>query len=166
LCGARAAEFTIAGTSQCLNPVRRDWAFDMLAKLDLPSRIFPKVVPPGTFLGRLRESVCAQTGLGSVRVVAPAAHDTASAVAAIPTAGTGRANWAYISSGTWSVMGVETPNALLSERVLELNLTNEGPLAGATMQKGLRSARPFFGLWRIGAVGGGGQRGGGHHRPG
>jgi rhamnulokinase len=144
LCGARAAEFTIAGTSQCLNPVRRDWAFDMLAKLDLPSRIFPKVVPPGTFLGRLRESVCAQTGLGSVRVVAPAAHDTASAVAAIPTAGTGRANWAYISSGTWSVMGVETPNALLSERVLELNLTNEGGIDGAF---GL--LKNITGLWLV-----------------
>ncbi|HEY3914776.1 MAG TPA: FGGY family carbohydrate kinase, partial [Verrucomicrobiae bacterium] len=126
LCGSRSAEFTNATTSQCLNPLTRDWAFDLLAKFDLPTRIFPKIVPPGTELGRLRESVSARTGLGPIKVIAPPTHDTASAVAAIPTNNTGKMNWVYISSGTWSLMGVETQNALLSDRVEQLNLTNEG----------------------------------------
>jgi rhamnulokinase len=144
LCGSRVAEFTDATTSQCLNPVRRDWAFDLLSKFGLPARIFPKIVPPGTELGRLRQSVSQCTGLGPVKVVAPPTHDTASAVAAIPTANTGAANWAYISSGTWSLMGVETQNALLSERVLQLNFTNEGGIDGT-----FRLLKNITGLWLV-----------------
>ena len=78
LCGSRVAEFTDATTSQCLNPVTRDWAFDLLKKFDLPERIFPKIVPPGTELGRLRQSVCERTGLAAIKVIAPPTHDTAS----------------------------------------------------------------------------------------
>jgi len=144
LCGSRIAEFTNATTSQCLNPIKRDWAFDMLKKFGLPPRIFPKVVPPGTELGRLRESVSQQTGLGRIKVVAPPTHDTASAVAAIPTANTGRSNWAYISSGTWSLMGIETPNAVLSDRVLQLNFTNEGGIDGT-----FRLLKNITGLWLV-----------------
>ena len=144
LCGSRVAEFTDATTSQCLNPVRRDWAFDMLKKFGLPARIFPKVVPPGTELGRLRESVSQRTGLGRIKVVAPPTHDTASAVAAIPTANTGRSDWAYISSGTWSLMGIETPNAVLTDRVLQLNFTNEGGIDGT-----FRLLKNITGLWLI-----------------
>jgi len=144
LCGSRVAEFTNATTSQCLNPITRDWAFDMLQKLGLPARIFPKVVPPGTELGWLRESVSQRTGLGRIKVVAPPTHDTASAVAAIPTANTGRSDWAYISSGTWSLMGIETPNAVLSERVLQLNYTNEGGVDGT-----FRLLKNINGLWLV-----------------
>ena len=144
LCGSRVAEFTNATTSQCLNPITRDWAFDMLQKLGLPARIFPKVVPPGTDLGWLRESVSQRTGLGRIKVVAPPTHDTASAVAAIPTANTGRSDWAYISSGTWSLMGIETPNAVLSERVLQLNYTNEGGVDGT-----FRLLKNINGLWLV-----------------
>ncbi len=144
LCGSRVAEFTNATTSQCLNPVNRDWAFDMLKKFGLPARIFPKIVPPGTELGRLRESVSQRTGLGRIKVVAPPTHDTASAVAAIPTANTGRTDWAYISSGTWSVMGIESPNALLTDRVLQLNFTNEGGIDGT-----FRVLKNITGLWLV-----------------
>ncbi len=144
LCGSRVAEFTNATTSQCFNPTTRDWAFDLLGKLGLPARIFPEIVPPGTELGRLRESVSARTGLGAIKVIAPPTHDTASAVAAIPTANTSKANWAYISSGTWSLMGVETQDALLSDRVLQLNLTNEGGIDGT-----FRLLKNITGLWLV-----------------
>ena len=144
LCRSRVAEFTNASTTQCLNPVRRDWALDLLRKLDLPTKIFPQVVPPGTALGALRESVAARTGLGRIQIVAPPTHDTASAVAAILTANTGRTDWAYISSGTWSLMGVETQNAVLSPRVLELNLTNEGGIDGT-----FRLLKNITGLWLV-----------------
>ena len=144
LCGSRAAEFTDATTSQCVNPVKRDWARDMLKKIGLPTHIFPKIVPPGTELGRLRPSVSQRTGLGRIKVVAPPTHDTASAVAAIPTANTGRSDWAYISSGTWSLMGIETPNAVLTDRVLELNFTNEGGIDGT-----FRLLKNITGLWLV-----------------
>jgi rhamnulokinase len=144
LCGSRCAEFTEATTSQCVNPVKRDWDLDLLNKLGLPGRIFPPIVPPGTVLGTLRPSVSRHTGLGPVKVVAPPSHDTASAVAAIPTGATGRANWAYISSGTWSLMGIETQNATLSERVLQLNFTNEGGIDGT-----FRLLKNITGLWLV-----------------
>jgi len=144
LCGSLTAEFTNATTSQCLNPITRDWAFDLLQKFGLPAGIFPKVAAPGTELGRLRPSVSQQTGLGRIKVVAPPTHDTAAAVAAIPTASTGRGDWAYISSGTWSLMGVETQNAVLSERVLQLNYTNEGGMDGTFLL-----LRNITGLWLV-----------------
>jgi rhamnulokinase len=144
LCGSHVAEFTDATTSQCLNPISRDWAWNMLDKFGLPRRIFPKVVPPGTELGRLRESVAQRTGLGRIKVVAPPTHDTASAVAAIPTANTGRSDWAYISSGTWSLMGIETPNAVMTDQVLQLNFTNEGGIDGT-----FRLLKNITGLWLV-----------------
>jgi rhamnulokinase len=144
LCGSRVAEFTNATTSQCYNPIKRDWAFDMLEKFGLPARIFPNIVPPGTELGRLRESVSQQTGLSRIKVIAPPTHDTASAVAAIPTTHTGQSNWAYVSSGTWSLMGIETPNAVMSERVLQLNFTNEGGIDGT-----FRLLKNISGLWLV-----------------
>ncbi len=144
LCGSRVAEFTNATTSQCLNPVKRDWAWDMLEKFGLPEIMFPKVVPPGTQLGRLRKSVSQRTGLGRIMVVAPPTHDTASAVAGIPTVNTGLNDWAYISSGTWSLMGIERLNAVLTERVLELNFTNEGGIDGT-----FRLLKNITGLWLV-----------------
>ena len=144
LCGSRVAEFTIASTSQCLNPVNRDWAIGLLKQFDLPIRIFPRVVPPGTLLGELRRDVAERTGLTQVNVVAPPSHDTASAVAGVPTANTGRANWAYLSSGTWSLMGVEVRQALLTARTQELNLTNEGGLDDT-----YRLLKNIMGLWLV-----------------
>jgi rhamnulokinase len=144
LCGSRVAEFTIASTSQCLNPLTRNWAGGLLKKFGLPARIFPKIVPPGTRLGTLRPEVAEKTGVGKIQVVAPPSHDTASAVAGVPTANTGKANWAYISSGTWSLMGVEVRKASLSARTQELNLTNEGGLDGT-----YRLLKNITGLWLV-----------------
>ena len=144
LCGSRVAEFTIASTSQCLNPLTRNWATGLLKKFGLPTRMFPKVVAPGTQLGTLRPGVADRTGLHKINVVAPPAHDTASAVAGVPTANTGKANWAYISSGTWSLMGAEVNKASLSARTQELNLTNEGGLDGT-----YRLLKNIMGLWLV-----------------
>jgi rhamnulokinase len=144
LCGSTEIEFTIASTSQCLSPVTRDWAKPLLKKFGLPAHIFTKPVPPGTNLGTLRPSVSDWTGLAGVKVVAPPSHDTASAVAGVPTANTGKANWAYISSGTWSLMGAEVAEASLSQRTLELNLTNEGGLDGT-----FRLLKNIMGLWLV-----------------
>lgn len=144
LCGARVAEYTIASTSQCLHPIRRDWNFDLLAEFGLPSRIFPRIVQPGTNLGTVRASIGERTGLRNVSVVAPPAHDTASAVAGVPTANTGRPNWAYLSSGTWSLLGAELAAPVLTPRALELNVTNEGGLDGT-----IRLLKNIIGLWLI-----------------
>src|SRR4051812_7171 len=103
LSGSRVVEFTNATTTQCFDPTRNQWAFEMLRKFELPAAIFPEVVLPGTRLGSLRESVASRTGLKRIEVVAPATHDTGAAVAAVPTQKTGACNWAYISSGTWSL---------------------------------------------------------------
>lgn len=142
--GSRVAEFTIASTSQCLNPVGRRWASGLLKKFGLPTRIFPKIVPPGSTLGVLRAGIAERTGLGRVKVIAPPAHDTASAVAGVPTTNTGKPNWAYLSSGTWSLMGVEVNQASLSARTQELNLTNEGGLDGT-----YRLLKNIMGLWLV-----------------
>jgi rhamnulokinase len=144
LCGSRVVEFTDGTTTQCMNPLTRNWASGLLKRFGLPTHIFPKVVPPGTRLGALRPGVADRTGLRKVNVVAPPTHDTASAVAGVPTANTGKANWAYISSGTWSLMGAEVKQASLSARTQELNLTNEGGLDGT-----YRLLRNITGLWLV-----------------
>ncbi|HID21696.1 MAG TPA: rhamnulokinase, partial [Planctomycetaceae bacterium] len=144
LCGSRVAEFTDATTTQCFSPTDGDWAFDMLRKLDLPTEMFPEIVEPGTKLGALRAEVASLTGLRRIDVVAPATHDTGSAVAAVPTDRTGSTDWAYISSGTWCLMGVEVQDAVLSERALQLNVTNEGGVDHT-----YRLLRNIMGLWLV-----------------
>ena len=144
LCGSRVVEFTNATTSQMLDPMKRDWAVDMLRKFQIPVSMLPEVVDPGTELGTLRNDVAERTGLGKIKVVAPATHDTGAAIAAIPTENTGQPNWAYISSGTWSLMGVEVADAILSERALELNVTNEGGIDGT-----FRLLKNIMGLWLV-----------------
>jgi rhamnulokinase len=144
LCGARAVEYTNGTTTQCLHALKREWASSLLRQFGLPRRIFPELVRPGAGLGRLRRSVAEASGLSGVRVVAPPSHDTASAVAGVPTSDTGKSSWAYISSGTWSLMGVETKQASLSSRTLALNFTNEGGLDGT-----FRLLKNIMGLWLV-----------------
>ncbi|MBM4156780.1 MAG: rhamnulokinase [Lentisphaerae bacterium] len=144
LCGSKVVEFTNGSTTQCMHPLRRNWSTGLLKAFGLPTRIFPKVVTPGTDLGALRATVAERTGLSGVRVVAPPTHDTASAVAGVPTANTGTPNWAYLSSGTWSLMGAEVQTAVLSDRALELNMTNEGGLDGT-----YRLLKNIMGLWLV-----------------
>jgi rhamnulokinase len=144
LCGAKQAEFTIASTSQFVHPLRRNWSLPLLKKLGLPAHFLSEIISPGTMLGAVRKSLAARAGLAGVKVVAPPSHDTASAVAGVPTANTGKANWAYLSSGTWSLMGVEVNQAALSLRALELNMTNEGGLDGT-----YRLLKNIMGLWIV-----------------
>jgi rhamnulokinase len=144
LSGSRVVEFTNATTTQMLNATSRDWAADLLDRLQIPRQMFPEVVNPGTSLGRLRPEIAALTGLKNVQVVAPATHDTGSAVAAVPTQSTGRPDWAYISSGTWSLMGLEVADAVLTPQALQRNVTNEGGLDGT-----YRLLKNIMGLWLV-----------------
>lgn len=144
MCGAKRAEFTIASTSQFVHPLRRDWSLPLLKKLGLPAHFLPKIVKPGTALGKFRKSLAERTGLTNVKVVTPPSHDTASAVAGVPTAHTGKTNWAYLSSGTWSLMGVEVKQPVLTPRALELNMTNEGGIDGT-----YRLLKNIMGLWLV-----------------
>lgn len=144
LCGSKVVEFTNATTTQFYHPQNRDWSIDLLRKFDIPTDIFPEVVPPGTRLGSLRKNVMQQTGLERIDVVAPATHDTGSAIAAVPTDRTGNANWAYISSGTWSLIGVEVQDAILTAEALSQNVTNEGGIDGT-----YRLLKNVMGLWLV-----------------
>ncbi|MGE0377124.1 MAG: rhamnulokinase family protein [Planctomycetaceae bacterium] len=144
LCGSRVVEFTNATTTQLLSAADRQWAGDLMRKFELPPHIFPEIVPPGTKLGSLRAEIASRTGLERVDIVAPATHDTGSAVAAVPTTQTGRANWAYISSGTWSLIGVEIQDAILTPEALAQNVTNEGGIDGT-----YRLLKNVMGLWLV-----------------
>jgi rhamnulokinase len=142
LTGVARAELTIASTSQFYDPRKKTWARDLLERLGLPTDILPEIVAPGTLLGPLLESVAEAAGLGAVPVYATGCHDTASAVAAVPAEG---ANWCYISSGTWSLMGAELDEPVINERVLAGNLTNE---IGAALGK-VRFLKNIAGLWLL-----------------
>jgi len=139
--GVKGNEFTDATTTQLYNPSNRNWARELMAAFSLPDRILGNIVPPGTVLGRLRAAVSDETGLDSVSVVAPASHDTGAAVAAVPAQGE---SWAYISSGTWSLMGVELPSPLINDQVLANNFTNEGGVENT-----IRLLKNIMGLWLV-----------------
>lgn len=147
LSGSKVVEFTNATTSQCYDPSTRDWSFDVLRKFEIPTEMFGEVVPPGTKLGQLRKEIADRTGLPRLDVIAPATHDTGAAVVAVPTEFTGSANWAYLSSGTWSLLGVEVNDAILTPRALELNVTNEGGVDGT-----YRLLKNIMGLWLISEI--------------
>ena len=122
LTGRRAAEYTNATSTQLFSCHHRRWATELAERIGIPSRLLPEVVGPGTLLGPLLASIVAETGLRNTpAVIVPATHDTASAVAAVPDLD---ASSAYISSGTWSLMGVEVPEPIVSARALALNFTN------------------------------------------
>ncbi len=142
LTGRKVAEYTIASTSQLFDGRDRRWATGLMARLDLPTRILPKVVPPGTVLGNVLPEVLESTGLrGDVPVIAPGSHDTASAVAAVPGLD---ARSLYISSGTWSLMGVEIDEPIMGERTHDLNFTNEGGVDNT-----IRLLKNIGGLWLL-----------------
>jgi rhamnulokinase len=140
--GERVAEFSIATTSQMYDPRKKDWARSMLLELGLPTHFLPKIVPSGTRLGNVRSDVASECGVGStIPVIAPGCHDTASAVAAVPASGS---DWCYISSGTWSLMGVEIDTPIINEKSLKLNYTNEGGVSG-----NFRFLKNIMGLWLV-----------------
>src|SRR5436190_4268807 len=160
LTGIKSNEATNASTTQFLNPKTKAWAIDLLDRLALPKHILGNIIQPGTRLGKIQAAVADDTGLASIDVIVPGTHDTASAVAAVPaasksllpegTSGSGPArqagptDWCYISSGTWSLMGVETPEPIINQRCYELNFTNEGGVGGTT-----RLLKNIAGLWLV-----------------
>lgn len=140
LCGSLVTERTNASTTQCWNPVIGAWTTDLLMQLGLPTTMLPPVVEPGTILGPVLPSLQAELGLA--QVIAPATHDTGSAIAAIPVTTT--EGWGYISSGTWSLVGVELSQPLLNSAALAANCTNEGGVFGTT-----RFLKNVMGLWLL-----------------
>ena len=142
LSGATAAEYTNATTTQIYHAHERRWATELLRDLGIPHHFLPQVLQPGTQIGQLLPAVASEVGLpASVRVVLPASHDTASAVAAVPHLD---ASSAYISSGTWSLVGVETSTPRTDARALAANVTNEGGVGGT-----IRLLKNVMGLWLL-----------------
>jgi rhamnulokinase len=139
LTGEAVCEYTIASTSQMLDPRTGDLSERLLESVGLTRSHFGRMVQPGTVIGVLTEEVQRMTGLGPVPVVAVAGHDTGSAVAAVPAKDE---HFAYLSSGTWSLMGIETREAIINDRSYELNFTNEGGIEGTT-----RFLKNICGMW-------------------
>ena len=139
--GIKCNEYTNASTSQMIHPGTRTWARDLIGAFGIPEKILGSLVQPATVLGPLRPSVASGAGVSSIPVIAPATHDTAAAVAAVPAQGE---SWAYISSGTWSLMGVETKTPKTDENTLRVNFTNEGGVGGT-----IRLLKNIMGLWLV-----------------
>lgn len=140
LCGSRVAEYTIASTSQLVDVRERTWSTRLLDAFGIPRDILPAIVTPGTRLGAIEAGVASETGLDAATpVIAPCGHDTAAAVAAIPAEGD---DWAFLSSGTWSLMGMELRESIATEEARALNFTNEGGIGGT-----IRFLKNIMGLW-------------------
>ena len=138
--GGPVAEASLASTTQLFDPATMDWARSLISKLGLPESIFPKVVPSGTVIGTLTAELQSETRLGDVKVVATCSHDTGAAVAAVPASE--EPGWAYLSSGTWSLLGVESPVPVVTEEARDLNFTNEVGYGGS-----VRLLKNIAGLW-------------------
>ena len=139
LTGEMVCEYTIASTAQLLDPRTKQLDPSLLASVGLSQDKFGRMVNPGDLIGNLRPEVQKETGLGAIPVVAVAGHDTASAVAAVPAA---NENFAYLSSGTWSLMGIETKDAIINRVSYDRNFTNEGGVEGTT-----RFLKNICGMW-------------------
>ena len=140
LTGEKGTEYTIATTTQLYNPTTKDWDWETIEQLGLPKKIFTKIDKTGTIRGHLRKELCEELGLNPAAFVAVGSHDTASAVAAIP----GKGSFAFCSSGTWSLFGVETDEPSLTPEIAAAGFSNEG-----TIQGGFRPLRTIIGMWII-----------------
>ena len=143
LTGNKTCEYTEATTGQLVNAETKDWDYELIDKLGYPRKMFQKLIMPGTSVGHFTEEVKAEVGF-DVEVVAPATHDTGSAVLAVPA---NDDDFIYISSGTWSLMGIEREKADCSKKSCEMNFTNEGGYAGR-----FRYLKNIMGLWMIQSV--------------
>lgn len=149
LSGIPKGEVTLASTTQLFDPRKGrsghgDWAWDLIGRLGLPRKIFPALVPPGTSLGPLLPGIAAETGLREAQVVATASHDTAAAVAAVPAEGGPAQDWAFLSSGTWSLIGAELPGPVIDAMSRRKNFTNEAGFGGTIMFR-----KNIVGLWIV-----------------
>jgi len=138
--GEKHSEYTMCTTTMMLDAVKRDWAYDLIEKFSIPTSMLTPVVMPGTLSGTLLDSVAADTGAGNVPYALVGTHDTASAVAAIP----GKGSFAFCSSGTWSLFGMEVDEPIMTDTVYNSKLSNEG-----TIQGGFRPLKNIMGLWII-----------------
>lgn len=141
LTGVQACEFTNATTTQFFDPRKGRWSTELFDSFGLPSNILPEIVPPGTRLGPIRDDIASECDVVDVPVVVPATHDTGSAVAAVPAQAD---DFAYISSGTWSLMGAEIQQPDVSQSALRYNFTNEGGVGGT-----YRFLKNIMGLWLV-----------------
>ncbi len=142
--GVKTNEQTNASTTQLLRPIDGQWSSKVLNALGIPSRLFSSCIQAGTVLGPLQAELAQRTGLNKVVTIVPATHDTAAAVLAVPASefAASKPRWCYISSGTWSLMGVELDRPNLTDKCSELNFTNEGGVQGST-----RLLKNISGLW-------------------
>lgn len=141
LTGEKAVEYSIASTSQMLDARRRDWAWELIDKLGFPREIFPRIVPCGTTIGKLSEDISRELGVGRIPVIAAAGHDTQAAIASVPAQ---EADYAYISCGTWSLMGVEADQPVINERSHAHSFTNEGGVDSK-----ISLLKNIMGLWLV-----------------
>lgn len=140
LTGVVACEYSNASTTQFLDWRTRNWACDLLNKLDIPTHLLPPIIAPGTEIGRLRTDLASAHDLAFTTVIAPACHDTGSAVAAVEAGGT----TAFLSSGTWSLLGTEVTSAVVTEKARRLNFTNEGGVGDT-----IRLLKNITGMWLL-----------------
>jgi rhamnulokinase len=141
LSGQITNEFTNATTTQCLDPMKRDWAKPVLDALNIPSHLFGPITDSGSLIGTLLPNIAEETGASGVQIVVPACHDTGSAVVAVPSQ---NQDFAWLSSGTWSIMGAEVRQPSLDEKALQYNFTNEGGVFGTW-----RLSKNITGLWLV-----------------
>ncbi len=141
LTGRKVCEYTDASTSGMMDQTTRQFDKPLLEELGIPTGVLLPIVPSGTVIGPLKEEIARESGLGPVKVVAVAGHDTASAIAAVPA---GDERFAYLSSGTWSLMGIETAAPIINDESSRLNFTNEGGIEGTT-----RFLKNITGMWLL-----------------
>jgi rhamnulokinase len=140
--GVMKSEYTIASTTGLIDPAKREWSWELIDKFGIGRHIFPGIVEPGTILGPLLPGIASRTGLNpGIPVIATACHDTASAVASVPAS---EGSWSFLSSGTWSLMGVELQKPVLSPAAMKYNFTNEGGVNGT-----IRFLKNLAGLWPV-----------------
>ncbi len=141
LCGKAYAEYTLASTSQLMDMRTGKWSEEIFNKLILPINIMPEIIAPATIVAPLKPDIASRLGCEPIPVIAVGSHDTASAVAAVPA---GAGNWAYLSSGTWSLLGVEIANAIINDKTFKQPFTNEGGIENT-----IRLLKNVMGLWLI-----------------
>lgn len=141
LTGKKGVEYTIASTSQMINPHTRQWDYELLERLGIPTKMLGEIRLPGEIRGTLLPEIAKECGVNEIPVIAVGGHDTASAVAAVPAK---EKDFAYISSGTWSLLGAELKEPLCEEGVMKANYTNEGGVDGS-----IRLLKNIMGLWII-----------------
>ena len=142
LCGVKASEFTVASTSQMLDAFSKDWSDEIFEKFEIPDKFKTRVVFAGDVIGTLDSDIAKEVGIGDgVKIVVPALHDTASAASSVPASGD---DWAYLSSGTWCMVGIETKEPVINDESYQLNISNSGGVLGTNL-----FLKNVMGLWVI-----------------